>query len=36
MWIAGLYRTIRASTSSVFEVSDGLITSQASYDCYYR
>ncbi|WP_432244572.1 nuclear transport factor 2 family protein [Arthrobacter sp. G.S.26] len=28
--------TIRASTSSVFEVSDGLITSQASYDCYYR
>lgn len=28
--------TIRARTSSVFEVCDGLIVSQDSYDCYYR
>jgi len=28
--------TIRARTSSVFEVSDGLIISQDSYDCYFR
>jgi hypothetical protein len=28
--------TIRARTSSVFEVSDGLIVSQDSYDCYFR
>jgi hypothetical protein len=28
--------TIRARTSSVFELSDGLIVSQDSYDCYYR
>jgi limonene-1,2-epoxide hydrolase len=28
--------TIRARTSSVFEVRDGLIVSQDSYDCYYR
>ncbi|VXB32984.1 SnoaL-like domain-containing protein [Arthrobacter sp. 9AX] len=27
---------IRARTSSVFEVRDGLIISQNSYDCYYR
>jgi hypothetical protein len=27
---------IRARTSSVFEVRDGLIVSQDSYDCYYR
>lgn len=27
---------IRARTSSVFEVSDGLIVSQDSYDCYFR
>jgi limonene-1,2-epoxide hydrolase len=27
---------IRARTSSVFEVRDGLIISQDSYDCYYR
>lgn len=28
--------TIRARTSSVFELSDGLIVSQDSYDCYFR
>jgi hypothetical protein len=28
--------TIRARTSSVFEVREGLIVSQDSYDCYYR
>ncbi|WP_235423653.1 nuclear transport factor 2 family protein [Pseudarthrobacter chlorophenolicus] len=28
--------TIRARTSSVFEVRDGLIISQDSYDCYFR
>jgi hypothetical protein len=28
--------TIRARTSSVFELSEGLIVSQASYDCYFR
>ncbi len=28
--------TIRARTSSVFEVSSGLIVSQDSYDCYFR
>lgn len=28
--------TIRARTSSVFEVGDGLIVSQDSYDCYFR
>jgi len=28
--------TIRARTSSVFEVSDGAIVSQDSYDCYFR
>jgi hypothetical protein len=28
--------TIRARTSSVFEVSNGLIVSQDSYDCYFR
>ena len=28
--------TIRARTSSVFEVSDGVIVSQDSYDCYFR
>jgi SnoaL-like domain len=28
--------TIRARTSSVFEVSTGLIVSQDSYDCYFR
>ncbi|TDT80301.1 MULTISPECIES: nuclear transport factor 2 family protein [unclassified Arthrobacter] len=28
--------TIRARTSSVFEVKDGLIVSQDSYDCYFR
>ena len=28
--------TIRARTSSVFEVRDGLIVSQDSYDCYFR
>lgn len=28
--------TIRARTSSVFEVADGKIVSQDSYDCYYR
>jgi hypothetical protein len=27
---------IRARTSSVFEVREGLIFSQDSYDCYYR
>ncbi|WP_240341790.1 nuclear transport factor 2 family protein [Arthrobacter sp. Alg241-R88] len=27
---------IRARTSSVFEVSNGLIVSQDSYDCYFR
>jgi hypothetical protein len=27
---------IRARTSSVFEVREGLIVSQDSYDCYYR
>lgn len=27
---------IRARTSSVFEVSGGLIVSQDSYDCYFR
>jgi hypothetical protein len=27
---------IRARTSSVFEVSKGLIVSQDSYDCYFR
>ncbi|MET1086661.1 MAG: nuclear transport factor 2 family protein [Arthrobacter sp.] len=27
---------IRARTSSVFEVRNGLIISQDSYDCYYR
>jgi hypothetical protein len=27
---------IRARTSSVFEVRDGLIVSQDSYDCYFR
>ncbi len=32
-WDAG--DTIRARTSSVFEVRDGLIISQDSYDCYY-
>ncbi|WP_411373334.1 nuclear transport factor 2 family protein [Arthrobacter sp. MPF02] len=33
-WDAG--ETIRARTSSVFEVRDGRIVSQDSYDCYYR
>lgn len=33
-WDAG--ETIRARTSSVFEVSGGLIVSQDSYDCYFR
>ena len=33
-WDAG--ETIRARTSSVFEVCDGRIVSQDSYDCYYR
>ncbi|QOD05235.1 nuclear transport factor 2 family protein [Pseudarthrobacter sp. BIM B-2242] len=33
-WDAG--ETIRARTSSVFEVRDGLIVSQDSYDCYFR
>ncbi|QDG63463.1 nuclear transport factor 2 family protein [Pseudarthrobacter sp. NIBRBAC000502771] len=28
--------TIRARTSSVFQVSDGVIVSQDSYDCYFR
>ncbi|WP_258806044.1 nuclear transport factor 2 family protein [Pseudarthrobacter sp. NS4] len=28
--------TIRARTSSVFEVSAGLVVSQDSYDCYFR
>ncbi len=28
--------TIRARTSSVFEVSSGLVVSQDSYDCYFR
>ena len=28
--------TIRARTSSVFEVSNGVIVSQDSYDCYFR
>lgn len=28
--------TIRARTSSVFEVRDGRIVSQDSYDCYFR
>lgn len=32
-WDAG--ETIRARTSSVFEVRDGRITSQDSYDCYF-
>lgn len=32
-WDAG--DTIRARTTSVFEVRDGRITSQDSYDCYY-
>ncbi|WP_255770245.1 nuclear transport factor 2 family protein [Pseudarthrobacter sulfonivorans] len=32
-WDAG--ETIRARTASVFEVRDGLIASQDSYDCYY-
>ncbi|TAP43902.1 nuclear transport factor 2 family protein [Arthrobacter sp. S39] len=32
-WDAG--ETIRARTSSVFEVRDGRIVSQDSYDCYY-
>jgi ketosteroid isomerase-like protein len=32
-WDAG--ETIRARTSSVFEVRDGLIVSQHSYDCYF-
>ncbi len=33
-WDTG--ETIRARTSSIFEVSDGLIVSQDSYDCYFR
>lgn len=33
-WDAG--ETIRARTSSVFEVRGGLIVSQDSYDCYFR
>ncbi|UZX03468.1 nuclear transport factor 2 family protein [Arthrobacter sp. CDRTa11] len=32
-WDSG--ETIRARTSSVFEVRDGLIVSQDSYDCYF-
>lgn len=32
-WDAG--ETIHARTSSVFEVRDGLIISQDSYDCYF-
>ncbi|MEE9096023.1 nuclear transport factor 2 family protein [Pseudarthrobacter phenanthrenivorans] len=28
--------TIRARTSSVFEVLDGVIATQDSYDCYFR
>ena len=32
-WNSG--ETIRARTSSVFEVRDGLIVSQNSYDCYF-
>jgi hypothetical protein len=28
--------TIRARTSSVFEVSNGVMVSQDSYDCYFR
>ncbi|MGM9470612.1 nuclear transport factor 2 family protein [Pseudarthrobacter sp. YS3] len=33
-WDAG--ERIRARTSSVFEVREGLIISQDSYDCYFR
>lgn len=33
-WDAG--EEIRASTVAVFEVRDGLVTSQHSYDCYHR
>jgi limonene-1,2-epoxide hydrolase len=33
-WDSG--ETIRARTSSVFEVRDGKIVSQDSYDCYFR
>ena len=33
-WDTG--ETMRARTSSVFEVRDGLIVSQDSYDCYYH
>ena len=33
-WDTG--ETIRARTSSVFEVSGGKIVSQDSYDCYFR
>lgn len=33
-WDTG--ETIRARTSSVFEVSGGRIVSQDSYDCYFR
>jgi ketosteroid isomerase-like protein len=33
-WDAG--ETIRARTTSVFEVRDGRITSQDSYDCYFN
>jgi hypothetical protein len=32
-WDSG--ETIRARTTSVFEVSGGLILSQNSYDCYF-
>jgi ketosteroid isomerase-like protein len=32
-WDAG--ETIRARTSSVFEVRDGRIVSQDTYDCYF-
>jgi limonene-1,2-epoxide hydrolase len=32
-WDAG--ETVRARTASVFEVRDGLIVSQDSYDCYF-
>jgi ketosteroid isomerase-like protein len=33
-WDSG--ETIRARTSSVFEVRDGKIVSQDSYDCYFQ
>ena len=33
LWDKG--ETIRARTASVFELRDGLVVSQHSYDCYY-